>query len=485
MSNISPLQFLAASYNTADIMKEISEFMESNHNTVTYGRYTCSMVRDTLTIRGGDSNNLSESVREMLMYAIASGAVFNSIYESEELIPFLVNYRNYYSYIGKYMDNNSYSENSDPYGNLTDSQKETVKRSSLNTDKAREKFLLLVSSFLNKPVTISDFSDSSKIPIVKADFTKVGVGLATSKRRNVLKAFSSLYSEIIDNTENEYTKTKLINLTPFYDNIYSYLKERNVVYENLYDDLKYISLTLLLKTMPSKLSLDERALWVTDCCLKTERLMSTFFDVITEHDLNSLLGKITIFDDDTLHDISKVLIGVLAKREAARTGVLRADSSLPLFVKLVLKVREKNEDTRFHFYEYVDCILIYLSIYGTSKNRVAVYPATFEVIIRGSVYVLDMSDVVSKLMSESDSNEVRIAARSLATRTYLLRKTNNIQTTFFKNFSHLTPYLSFDFCNYIDDDFLTNKERGELYTLRRYIAFSRKVTNSNSSKGRM
>lgn len=421
--------------------------------------------------------SLSQMQQTALAYAILAGALDNTSYPATTIVSAFANFETQTRYLVENTDK-KLCDMHDPFFNLSDNVKASILRSPLATDSCMSKFLTLVSSFLGRQVSVSDFSGTGSIPLVNVSFNLKGSGLETKKYPEFFKALTSSLSEVIDVLDDEAKHVKLQTFAKFASSIiksFTNEHERISRFCSIYID---IMANFLLKTKPPSFNIEERTLWLSECRNKVVKHIDLYYNYKAPHISNEeMLKNIDILPQDNLHSLAKILVSVIGGK---RVGEKQDEynQSVEYMVDIIISIRNLNNRLGVTLIQTLDICLLYFSIHGTSVNRVAAYPKKYEVLLSGRSIALDMS-VVNEWVAKSRMagiNYIRLGCRCFATRTLLLRRITGLRYNPFKSLSTEDPLFTYDTVNFLNVSELSNSEYATVSRISRFISYAEKRT---------
>ncbi|QSE37569.1 HSP90-like protein [Citrus associated ampelovirus 2] len=471
------LTILGGSSDISVITNLIESTTSYHGNEVIYKDYSANWDgRRAALTKGG--NNLTNNQSTRVAIALLAGFHKNSVFSPDQIINALINYDAYSAEHSRTVDILLYTTKQ-PYYNLTDSEINQIKKNSINTDSAKRDFLLLVSSYLGRVLTSEDLRGRGSIPIVVVDLTRGGLAESDSKLPKVVLGFVKMYSEVVDFFDDEAKTSKAEVFKSFYNSIVSSYEKDNLEWvKKTLEILRNYILFTLYKSRPINFNVDERVVWLNDVKFSLSNVLLLYFNKKLPHDRSSILQFVEILPQDTIHELTSVLLSVIAGKDI-KVSKLTYNDDLQTAVNICLEIRSDNKTTGLSIIDYLDSFLIYASVHGTSKNRCVSYPEEFTIIVKHRRIDLNMK-VINKYLAMSKSskdNYLRRAARTFASRTLLLRKKNNVRSEINKNILDIDPVFNFDTVNFVNDPTLSQHDRNNISKMSIAIRNNNSITN--------
>nr|WKL05915.1 HSP90-like protein [Lingue ampelovirus 1] len=473
---MNPYEFMAGSRDISSLTDVINLRVKIFGNDIRFLKYVATWQSGVASLYGDDAFFLDRDVRTCLALSILTDAVNNTIYTHESVLASIKAYHVNSRYMLPILGKQLYQIN-EKYFNLTPAQLNQIKSLGLHRDEGDYKFLCLVSSYLGRPVNSSDLSSASNIPVAEVSYAAVGEGQGAKKLPKFLSAFMKLYSSVVDNFDDESKRTRMETYEPFAISVAKVFKASSVKHFEFCKHFEKLLSIFLDSTKPKQMFVEERIVWIKEAVVFVEKLAEVFFNEKLCFERNDLYSNITIFPHDPLHSLSKVFISVLSGREK-ETQTVEYNMDIDALVELAVAVRADNVKDRLLLSEALDCLLLYCSIHGTSMNRIARYPKTFEAVISRRPVSLNM-EAVQRLYVKGKSdrvNHLRRACRCFADRTLALRKNVGLSYNPFAALRHVDGVYTFDFVNFCKarDNI---REFSQIATISKWIAYGEKHTN--------
>nr|UCJ00950.1 p55 [Grapevine leafroll-associated virus 1] len=392
---------------------------------------------------------------ELIAWAAAVGAFDCSIYAFDTILSMLRNWKAYAT-SGSLKLDAPITKKKDKHFVLTPEQRAAVRALPNSTNEAFAQLFLNLGVFLKRVPNDDDVSGKGNIPLVQVSSAIATDRIEGGRFSPLLAKFVRKYTHVVDAFDSIVTRQK-IEVCSYY------IPELLTLLFRKYDDTPaYKTVSLYLATFlqsrdPGKYDPETRVIWFTRALALARDLLEVYYNISVNVSDREIIRNFRIQPGDEFHQLSSMLLGLVADTSAKLTGISDVDIALRRVLGMCLRamVEENQHISNINYTGALYLLLVYFSIVGTNYLRKKETPdeTTFKIngVVR-KVYFTSLKSVVAEA-SVDGRNYPREISSVFAGITLQLRQLGNIDTVVWPDVVLRNPCLGFDtvlHCGYIN-----------------------------------
>nr|AAF22741.1 p55 [Grapevine leafroll-associated virus 1] len=392
---------------------------------------------------------------ELIAWAAAVGAFENSIYAFETILSMLRNWKTYANQGSLKLDM-PITKKKDKHFVLTPEQRAAARALPNATNEAFAQLFLNLGVFLNRVPNEEDVSGKGYIPLVQVSSAMATYRIEEGRFSPLLAKFVRKYTYIIDAYDSVVTRQK-IEVCSYYVPELLALLFRTRDNTPAYKIFSLYLASFLQSRDPGKYDSETRVIWFTRALALARELLEVYYNISVSISEREIIRNFRIQPGDEFHQLSSMLLGLVADTAAKLTGISNVDVSLRRVLGLCLRamVSENQHISNINYTGALYLILVYFSIVGTNYLRKKDTPDEMTLKINGVVRKVGFTSLKSIVAEASvdGRNYPREISSVFAGITLQLRQLGSIDTVVWPDVVLSNPCLGFDtvlHCGYIN-----------------------------------
>nr|QBZ78648.1 p55 [Grapevine leafroll-associated virus 1] len=394
-------------------------------------------------IRGLSS---SDENFELIAWAVAVGAFENSIYAFDTILSTLRNWKAY-STSGSLQLDMPITKKKDKHFTLTAEQRATIRTSPNSTNEAFAQLFLNLGVFLKRVPRDEDISGQGNIPLVQVSTVESTERIERGRYSPLLAKFVRKYTHVVDAYDSVVNRQKIEVCGYYVPELIGLLFRVNDG-APAYKTVSLFLASFLQSKDPGKYDPETRVIWFARTLALARELLEVFYNIRVDVSEREIIRNFRIQPGDEFHQLSAMLLGLVADTSAKLTGISDVDVVLRKVLGLCLKamVEENQHISNINYTGALYLMLVYFSIVGTNYLRKKDTPNEMVFRINGVVRKVNFT-FLKRLVAEASvdgRNYPREISSVFAGITLQLRQLGNIRTVVWPDVVLSNPCLGFD-----------------------------------------
>nr|WDZ04349.1 p55 [Grapevine leafroll-associated virus 1] len=392
---------------------------------------------------------------ELIAWAVAVGVFDNTIYSFDTTLSTLRNWKAHTTG-GSLILDMPITKNKDKHYILTPEQRAAVRALPYSTNEAFAQLFLNLGVFLKRVPKDDDVSGKGNIPLVQVSIAKATERIEEGRFSPLLTKFVRKYTQVVDAYDSVVTRQNIEVCSYYVPELLVLLFRRHddtSAYRTVSSFLAYF----LQSRDPGKYDPETRVIWFTRTLASARELLEVYYNISVNVSEREIIRNFRIQPGDEFHQLSSMLLGLVADTSAKLTGIADVDIALRRVLGLCLRamVEENQHIGNINYTGALYLILVYFSIVGTNYLRKRDTPGEMNFKINGvvrKVYFTLLKSIVAEA-SVDGRNYPREISSVFAGITLQLRQLGNINTVVWPDVVLRNPHLGFDtvlHCGYIN-----------------------------------
>nr|QBZ78698.1 p55 [Grapevine leafroll-associated virus 1] len=392
---------------------------------------------------------------ELIAWAVAVGVFENTIYSFDTTLSTLRNWKAHTTQESLKLDM-PITKKKDKHFDLTPEERAAVRALPYCTNEAFAQLFLNLGVFLKRIPKGEDISGKGNIPLVQVSSAKATDRIEEGRFNPLLAKFVRKYTPIVDAYDNVASRQKMEVCSYYVPELLALLFRKSDGIPACRVLSSYLA-SFLQSRDPGKYDPETRVVWFTRALALARELLEVYYNISVNVSEREIIRNFRIQPGDEFHQLSSMLLGLVADTSAKLTGISDVDVSLRRVLGLCLRamVDENQHISNINYTGALYLILVFFSIVGTNYLRKRDTPDKMIYKINGVVRNVNFSSLKSVVAEASidGRNYPREISSVFAGITLQLRQRGNISTVVWPDVVLSNPCLGFDtvlHCGYIN-----------------------------------